>query len=254
MNTMPHIKLDKVNLHYSALAFRERSLKKAVFDLFRWRYSLVGREDIHALKDVSVNINQGERVALLGHNGAGKSSFLKMLAELYPISGGSRLVKGQVRALFELYTGFEVEATGRENIVYRGLLLGLSPKEVRAHSQEIIEFAGLGKFIDYPLKTYSAGMQVRLAFAISTFLDGEILLLDEVFGAGDANFMKKAQNRIMELINKAQILIFATHDWESAIKICTRGLVFDHGVIKFDGPAADAVEFNRELMERQNAS
>ena len=250
---MSYIELNHVNLYYSSLSFWERSLKKTVFNLLRHRRASDAVEDIHALKDISLTIRQGERVALLGHNGAGKSTFLKMLAGLYPIRTGARGVDGRIRALFELSTGFECEATGRENILYRGLLMGLSPKEVRAHTQDIIEFADLGEFIDYPLKTYSAGMQVRLAFAISTYLEGEILLLDEIFGAGDINFMKKAQNRIMELIQKAQILVFATHDWETARNVCTRGLVFDHGTIRYDGPIHQSVDYYKKLMESHYA-
>lgn len=246
---MPNIELKHVDLYYSSLAFRERSLKKAVFDLCHLHRSSMARKDIHALKNISVSIAEGERVAILGHNGAGKSTFLKMLAGLYPIRNGIRIVDGRIRALLELSIGFECEATGRENILYRGLLMGLSPKEVRAHTRDIIEFADLGEFIDYPLKTYSAGMQVRLAFAISTYLEGEILLLDEIFGAGDINFMKKAQDQIMELIRKAQILVFATHDWETARKVCTRGLVFDHGTVRYDGPILQSVDYYKKLME-----
>lgn len=175
-----------------------------------------------------------------------------MLADLYPVSSGTRIVEGQIRSLFELAIGFEYEATGRENIMYRGLLLGLSPKEVKAQSQEIIDFADLGEFIDYPIKTYSAGMLVRLAFAISTSLPGQILLLDEIMGAGDMIFMKKAKERMTKLINDAEIIIFATHDFESAREICERGIVFRNGNVIFDGEINAAIEFNLTDMSRNN--
>ena len=177
------IALQNVDLHYASVAFRERSLKTMLGSLLNPKRERSAVVDIHALKQVTININAGERVGLLGHNGAGKSTFLKMVAGLYPISSGSRTVEGVVRSLFDLSLGFEPDATGRENILYRGLLLGLSPTFMRSIEQEIVDFADLGEFIDYPIKTYSAGMQVRLAFAVSTAVGGDILLLDEVVGA-----------------------------------------------------------------------
>jgi lipopolysaccharide transport system ATP-binding protein len=138
--------------------------------------------------------------------------------------------------------GFEPDATGRENILYRGLLMGMTPAYMRAIEREIIEFADIGEFIDYPIKTYSAGMTVRLAFAISTSVSGDILLLDEVIGAGDAAFKQKARNRIMRLINRSEILLLASHDFSSLLDLCERGLVLHHGEIVHDGPIAGAIE------------
>jgi lipopolysaccharide transport system ATP-binding protein len=178
--TKNSIRLDNVNLHYSAAAFRERSLKALLADVVAAPNRRAVIHDIHALKNICVEIAPGERVGLIGHNGAGKSTFLKMVAGLYPISSGTRRVDGSVRSLFDLSLGFEPDATGRENILYRGLLLGLTPKFMRSIEQEVVAFADIGEFIDYPIKTYSAGMQVRLAFAISTAVGGDILLLDEV--------------------------------------------------------------------------
>ena len=240
MNTN-RIKLDDVNLHYASVAYQERSLKSLLAATFRNKERASGAADIHALKNISVEINSGERVGLLGHNGAGKSTFLKTVAGLYPISSGNLKVDGQVRSLFDLSLGFEPDATGRENILYRGLLLGLSPKFMKGKIDEIVTFADLGEFIDYPIKTYSAGMQVRLAFAISTTVGGDILLLDEVIGAGDANFMSKAKERITSLIEQAEILVLASHDFGALKSICNRGLVFHHGVLMFDGEMADAI-------------
>jgi lipopolysaccharide transport system ATP-binding protein len=232
--------LEGVNLHYASVAYKERSLKSL---LARSLKCGSGSEvaDIHALKDISVEIRSGERVGLLGHNGAGKSTFLKTVAGLYPVSAGTLVVEGQVRSLFDLSLGFEPDATGRENILYRGLLLGLSPSYMRRMEDEIVQFAGLGKFIDYPIKTYSAGMQVRLAFAISTTVGGEILLIDEVIGAGDANFMAKAKARINALIEQAEILVFASHDFGALKAMCNRGLVFHQGALVYDGPCDQAI-------------
>lgn len=235
------ISLTGVNLHYAAVAYQNRSIKSLMASLLRRTPQASGIADIHALKDVSLEIRSGERVGLLGHNGAGKSTFLKTVAGLYPISSGSLKVEGQVRSLFDLSLGFEPDATGRENILYRGLLLGLTPRFMRAKEAEIVEFAGLGEFIDYPIKTYSAGMQVRLAFAISTTVGGDVLLLDEVIGAGDANFMAKAKARITSLIEQAEILVLASHDLGALRSICTRGLVFHHGELAFDGDIESAI-------------
>lgn len=237
-----HIFLDNVNLHYASVAFKERSLKSLLGGMFRRGKSTTGVQDVHALKNISLDIHAGERVGLLGHNGAGKSTFLKMIAGLYPISGGIRVVHGTVRSLFDLSLGFEPDATGRENVLYRGLLLGLSPKFMRSIEDEVVEFAGLGEFIDYPIRTYSAGMQVRLAFAISTAVGGDVLLLDEVIGAGDANFMAKAKERITRLIEQSEILVLASHDFGALKSLCERGLVFHHGALIYDGPVADAIE------------
>lgn len=237
----PFIRLQAVNLHYASVAFKDRSLKELVSSIFRRASRRAVIKDVHALKNISLEIKAGERVGLLGHNGAGKSTFLKTIAGLYPITSGRVDVQGEVRSLFDLSMGFEPDATGRENILYRGLLLGLSPDFMRKKEAEIVEFAGLGEFIDYPIKTYSAGMQVRLAFAISTAVGGDILLLDEVIGAGDANFMAKAKQRITSLVEQAEILVLASHDFAAMNSLCSRGLVFHRGSIIFDGPIHEAI-------------
>lgn len=241
------IKLESVNLHYASVAYKERSLKSLFSAAFKKGKADRSVSDIHALKNITLEINNGERVGLLGHNGAGKSTFLKTVAGLYPISSGKLIVEGQVRSLFDLSLGFEPDATGRENILYRGLLLGLSPTFMKEKENEIVEFAGLGEFIDYPIKTYSAGMQVRLAFAISTAVGGDILLLDEVIGAGDANFMAKAKKRIESLIESAEIMILASHDFSSLQNLCTRGIVFHHGEILYDGSISESINKYRKI-------
>lgn len=247
------IALRDVDLVYSSLAFKERSLKTLALRALNLR--ALGRRrpaadvhDVHALKGLNLEIGAGERVGLLGHNGAGKTSLLKVLAGLYPIAGGSLRVQGQVRALFDLSLGFEPDASGRENILYRGLLLGLSPAFMRGVEDGIVAFADLGEFIDYPVKTYSAGMQVRLAFAISTAVGGDVLLLDEVIGAGDEAFMKKARARIRGLIDQAEILVLASHDITAMLALCERGLVLDHGTLVFDGPIDAAVAHYRSTQ------
>lgn len=242
----PHIHLEAVNLHYASVAFKERSLKSLLARPFD-RRNADEIKDVHALKNINLKISGGERVGLLGHNGAGKSTFLKTVAGLYPVSSGKVEVLGQVRSLFDLSLGFEPDATGRENILYRGLLLGLTPKFMRDKQAEIVAFADLREFIDYPIKTYSAGMQVRLAFAISTAVGGDILLLDEVIGAGDANFMVKARMRIAQLIERAEILVLASHDFSALKSLCQRGIVFHRGELVFDGAVDDAISEYKEI-------
>lgn len=239
---MAYIRMTSVDLHYSSLGLADRSLKSAALGIFsNGRKANCLTSDIHALRNITLEIGAGERVGVLGHNGAGKSTLLKAIAGLYPPSSGSIKVVGGVRALIEISLGFEPDATGRENILYRGLLMGLTPKEVRALEEEIVAFADIGVFIDYPLKTYSSGMQVRLAFAISVAVSGEILLLDEIIGAGDATFIGKAKKRIEALIERSQILLLASHDFSSLQSLCSRGIVLHQGQLVFDGPLNEAV-------------
>ncbi len=242
-----YLKFDNVNLHYSSASYKPSSLKHAMSNLFS-KEKIITTADVHALRDVSFEIKSGEQVGLIGHNGAGKSTLLKTMAGLYPISSGRIDRKGEVRALFELSLGFESEATGRENIMYRGLLLGYSPKQIREIEEEIIAFADLGEFMDYPIKTYSAGMLVRLAFAISTSVKGEILLLDEVIGAGDAVFMAKARKRIESLIDHAEIMVLASHDFGSLRDFCSRIIVMDHGKLVFDGPVEEGLTEYKKIV------
>ena len=196
---------------------------------------------IEAVKSVTLDIHAGERVGLIGHNGAGKSTLLKVMAGIYPPTSGTAKTVGHVCPLFELATGFEYNRSGWENIRIRGMLLGMSPAQIEARLPEIAAFSELGKFLDYPVRTYSSGMFVRLAFAVSTSVNPEILLLDEVMGAGDLAFTEKANVRMREFMEQGKILVFSSHSLDLLSEYCSRTIWLDHGRVVEDGPTAGVV-------------
>lgn len=242
------IKMSHVNMSYPSKVYNARSIKEDLFSILKHEKKTVLLKDVHALKDFSLEVKEGERLGVIGHNGAGKSTLLKTIAGIYPIESGTIEVQGKIRSMFEVSLGFDLESTGRENILYRGLLLGASPQEMEDRMDEIIEFSGLGEFIDYPLKAYSTGMAVRLAFSVSTCVDGEVLLLDEVLGAGDAQFYKKATERVFKIMDKAKLMVFVTHDLNSMVKACNRAILMDHGSIVFDGEPERVCEEYKKRM------
>jgi ABC-type polysaccharide/polyol phosphate transport system ATPase subunit len=237
---MAQIDLQNVHLEFTVGGERHGSLKSALGQAVgkRRRYE----RTVTALNDLSLSIKSGERVGLIGHNGAGKSSLLKVTAGIYPPQRGRVTTVGHICPLFEFVTGFEMEATGWENIRTRALLLGMSPKEIDAKIDSIGEFTKLGEFLDIPVRHYSTGMFVRLAFATSTAVDPQILLLDEVMAAGDMEFIKSARQRMSELMERASIVLFATHSLDVLPKFCDRTILLRHGEIVADGPTADVVQ------------
>jgi len=222
-------------LHYPLVPLFRSSIKEATLGMLLGRRSSPAPKFIEALRSLSLRVDRGERVGLIGRNGAGKSSLLRTIAGIYPPTSGSVRVHGQIRSLFELFLGFEPEDNGRQNIRYRGYLLGYSKQEIAKLEDEIIDFAGLRESIDLPLKTYSAGMNVRLAFSISTAIGGDIVLIDEVFAAGDAEFQARAQRRMREIIQGSACMIFVSHDLQAIRENCTRVVWLDNGAIVADG-------------------
>jgi ABC-type polysaccharide/polyol phosphate transport system ATPase subunit len=197
---------------------------------------------VKALQSISLSIESGERVGLIGHNGAGKSTLLKVMAGIYPPQRGRVLIAGHVCPLFEFVTGFEMEANGWENIRTRALLLGMRPKEIDEKIESIAAFSNLGEFLDIPVRHYSAGMYVRLAFATSTAVDPQILLLDEVMAAGDAAFIESARQRMNDLMERASLVVFATHSLDVLPRFCERTILLRQGRIVADGPTRDVVQ------------
>ncbi len=239
----PYIHVKNATLRYPIGPFVRGSLKSNLMRVFGHREQTTREfKFVQALSDISFKIESGERVGIIGSNGSGKSTLLRAMAGIYPLAEGLIDLHGKVQNLFDLSLGFEAEATGRENITYRGLVMGATFGEINERAEEIIEFAGLGDFIDLPVRMYSAGMMVRLAFAISSHLNGDILLIDEVFGAGDAQFQAKAVDRMMSIINSAKIVVFVTHDLGTIQKICNRVIWLDRSEIRMEGDAAEVCE------------
>ena len=184
---------------------------------------------VKALEDVSFSLQHGDRVGLVGHNGAGKTTLLRVIAGIYEPNIGTVDVQGHVAPLFDITLGMDPDATGYDNIELRGLFLGMTRRQIRERVDEIAEFTELGDFLDIPIRTYSAGMRMRLAFAISTSIDPDILLLDEGIGAGDAAFLDKAKNRLDLFTNKAGIIVLASHSEVWIKRICDKAILFEHG-------------------------
>jgi ABC-type polysaccharide/polyol phosphate transport system ATPase subunit len=197
---------------------------------------------VRAIDGISLEIHEGDRLGIIGHNGAGKSTMLKLLAGIYPPTKGHRIVEGRISSLFDITLGFEMDSTGWENIAYRGFLLGETPKTVDAKKNEIAEFSELGEFLDMPVRYYSAGMMVRLAFAISTAIDPEILLVDEVLSVGDMAFQHKARERMKSMMNSARLMVMVSHDLDSIVQSCNRCLWLNKGRIQMMGSARAVVD------------
>lgn len=191
---------------------------------------------VRALKNVSFEMKEGERIGLIGHNGAGKSTLLRTASGIYAPTRGRVTSVGRVSPLLDFGTGFEMELTGFENIELRALILGMTPRQIAAKRQEIAEFSGLGDFLFQPVRTYSAGMFVRLAFAIATAIEPELLILDEVVGAGDADFADRASQRMREMVRRGRALILASHSVAALHEFCDRVIWLQRGVIVADGP------------------
>jgi ABC-type polysaccharide/polyol phosphate transport system ATPase subunit len=237
---MARIELENISLTFRVRQHRRVTLKEFLVKQM-FRSSVNPLIEVRALRSVSLQINEGERLGIIGSNGAGKSTLLKLLAGIYPPTSGKRKVEGQISSLFDLALGFEMDASGWENIHYRSYLQGETPRDVRAKSQSIADFSELGEFLDMPVRYYSAGMLVRLAFSIATAIEPEILLVDEVLGAGDMAFQHKAQQRMRDMMARAQLIVMVSHDLQSIARLCDRALWMDHGELRLAGPSASVI-------------
>lgn len=228
---MSSIVLDRVSVVFPIYSAGSRSLKSMM--IAATTGGRIGKDSNHlvvqALDEFSLTLNDGDRVALIGHNGAGKTTLLRVLAGIFEPAAGTVTVNGRVTPMFDVSLGIDPESTGYENIVLRGLYLGLTRAEIMARRESVAEFTELGPFLNLPVRTYSAGMQARLAFAMATCIEPDILLLDEGIGAGDADFLAKANARLDQFINKAGILVLASHSLDLIRKLCNKAALMEHG-------------------------
>ena len=251
------VELEDVGLLFHVRRLGRISLKEYLLQGW-FRQSKKNSFEVQALEHIDLTIDEGDRLGIIGHNGAGKSTLLKLLAGIYPPTSGKRKVRGHISSLFDISLGFEGEASGWENISYRGYLQGETPKSIRAKMQAIADFSELGKFLDMPVRYYSAGMMVRLAFSIATAIEPEILIIDEVLSAGDMAFQHKARQRMRNLISSARAVVVVSHDLASISMLCDRVLWLDHGRIQKLGPTEDVIAAYRlqqseDIAQRQAA-
>jgi lipopolysaccharide transport system ATP-binding protein len=239
-------------------SFRE-ALSRAVIK--PWRRSSrnspaapAGKDSFWAVKNINLDIAQGETVALIGSNGAGKSTLLKIISRITDPTEGSIRVRGRMGSLLEVGTGFHPELTGRENIYLNGAILGMRRREIEANFDQITAFAGIGQFLDTPVKRYSSGMYVRLAFSIAAHLEPEILIVDEVLAVGDVAFQKKCLGKMAEACTQSRTVLFVSHNLAAVESLCSRGVVLDHGEIVFDGPSKEAVRFYLDNLGGDSAA
>lgn len=196
-----------------------------------------GHVFVRSIDGISLRIDKGERVALVGHNGAGKSSLLRVLAGIYKPTGGNATSSGTISTLMDISLGVSTEVTGRENIFLRATLLGIPKSEIEKQLSEIIEFSDLGNFIDVSVRTYSSGMALRLAFAVSTMVRPNILIMDEWLSVGDGAFAKKAEEKLLQIVDSTEILVIATHSRAIVEKLCSRAIWLEHGKVVMDDDA-----------------
>jgi lipopolysaccharide transport system ATP-binding protein len=223
--------------HYDTL----RDRITGMFRFFGGRKLSPRDEEFWALKDVSFEINRGDSVGIIGRNGAGKSTLLKILSRITPPTSGRVELKGRVASLLEVGTGFHPELTGRENIYLNGAILGMSKTEIRKKFDEIVGFAEVEQFLDTPVKRYSSGMYVRLAFAIAAYLEPEILMVDEVLAVGDAQFQKKCLGKMNDVAGEGRTVLFVSHNMMAIKNLCTRGIMLGAGRVAYEGDVKEAV-------------
>jgi ABC-2 type transport system ATP-binding protein len=221
---------------------KSRSLKKTVMGLVGGNIASDSKVPIiEALRDITLHLEHGARVGLVGHNGAGKSTLLRLLSGIYEPTRGSADIRGRVAPVFDLGVGMDPEISGLENIVIRGLFLGMTRKQMDQRVDDIAEFTELGDFLRMPLRTYSTGMRVRLALGVVTSIDPEILLLDEGIGAVDSAFLEKSRKRLSDLVERAGLLVFASHSDEFLRELCDTAIWMEHGRVKMHGEIEDVL-------------
>jgi ABC-type polysaccharide/polyol phosphate transport system ATPase subunit len=239
---MASIRVENVTVSFPIYSMNARSLKNSVLGMTTGgRIGTYGADtvQVRALDDVSLTLEHGDRLALVGHNGAGKSTLLQVLAGIYEPVSGRVHSEGRIASMFNPMLGIDPEGTGYENILQRGLFLGLTPAEVEARTEEIATFTELGDYLEMPMRTYSTGMAMRLAFAVCTCIHFDILLMDEWLSAGDASFVGKAEKRLAHMVDSAGIMVLASHSEPLIQRTCNRAALLEHGKVVAIGPVDD---------------
>jgi lipopolysaccharide transport system ATP-binding protein len=244
---MPAVKAEGLSKRYQIGEYRagydtlRDTLAHATRRALRFEHVDHHKEEIWALRDVSFEIAEGEVVGFIGRNGAGKSTLLKILTRITPPTQGRATMRGYVGSILEVGTGFHPELTGRENIYLNGAILGMNRREIQRKLPEIIEFSGIPKFMDTPVKRYSTGMYVRLAFAVAAHLDPDILIIDEVLSVGDFEFQQRCMGRIEDISSSGRTVLFVSHDLQSVARLCDRAYWLDYGKVEAEGPSEEVV-------------
>lgn len=246
---MACVEIENVSLTYPVYGANARSFKSTLINVATGGrlHKNSGSMVVEALKDVSFKLEKGDRLALLGHNGAGKSTLLKVLANIYEPTKGTVNVQGSTNCLFDIMMGMDHELNGYENIMIRGMILGLSKPDIRQIIPKVEEFSELGDFMKMPIKSYSAGMKVRLAFGIITNVYSEILLIDEIVNVGDANFIEKAKAQMKSLVHQSEFMVLSTHDTNIVKEFCNKAILLKEGRIKYFGAVEEALNMYKAL-------
>lgn len=240
------ISVDHVSMRFNLYKQKMDTLQEFIVRGLRGKNDY---KEFWALKDVSFNVQEGDRVGILGLNGAGKSTLLKIIAGVYKPTTGQVTKRGKTIPLLELGAGFESQYTGRENIFFYGSMLGYSKRFLKSRIDEIVEFSELGEFIDVPLKNYSSGMRARLGFSIATLVSPKILILDEILSVGDAKFKKKSEKKIMEMFDSGVTVLFVSHNLKQVARLCNKALILDKGKLIAYGDVEDVAPIYEEMLK-----
>ena len=241
------INVDHVSMRFNLAQEKTETLKEYAVKQLRGQLMF---NEFYALKDVSFQVERGESVALIGRNGSGKSTMLKVIAGVMYPSQGSVRVNGEIAPMIELGAGFDLELTARENIFLNGAVLGHDRAYMQEHFESIIDFAELKDFVDVPVKNYSSGMLARLGFAVATEVKADLLVVDEVLAVGDFMFQQKCQKRLADMLAGDTTLLFVSHNSQQVQELCRRAIWLDHGVVRGDGPSAEVCAAYESAMQR----
>jgi homopolymeric O-antigen transport system ATP-binding protein len=251
---MAHLHLHNLCVDFPVYHGGSPSLKRALLNAAARKQRNLTRDNsdrisVRALNDVDLEIKNGDRLAIIGANGAGKTTLLRVLAGIYEPTAGYVESSGVISSLLDVYVGFNPDATGYENIILRGMFMNLRPEVMKSHVAQIAEFCGLGPYLDMPVRTYSAGMTIRLSFAIATCVPPEVLLMDEWLSAGDASFLEKAKQRMEHFVRSSNVMVLASHSMPLLEQWCNRAILLDQGRIRASGDVKTVAAAYREISE-----